>query len=146
MSLYCGSMHLHSPTDFFFSKFTQSETRRNQHRRRRRHRKRSRGGEGVPQRQRKVSWLALPAQRGEDTSGHVEPSCVLSRPLTPTPGFSLWHTVRASEQNSRKNVTCKVTTSVYKGQKDLEFYMFCYNMAEASGIRPKSTPGNQSRW
>lgn len=65
----------------FFFRLTPSERRGNQHRRRR---------SVVPQQQRKAGWLALPAQKGEETGGHVELSYVLTRPSPPLPsGFSL---------------------------------------------------------
>lgn len=38
----------------------------------------------MPQQQRKAHWLALPAQRGEETSGHVELSYVLTCPSSPS--------------------------------------------------------------
>lgn len=37
----------------------------------------------MPQQQRRASWLALPAQKGEETSGHVELSYVLTCPSPP---------------------------------------------------------------
>lgn len=61
-----------------------------------------RGG-GVPQQQRKADCLALPAQTGEETGGHVELSYVLTCPPPPTPLNTLWRgvIVRAHKQGSR---------------------------------------------
>lgn len=42
-------------------------------------------GRGAQQQQRKAGWLALPAQKGEENSGHVELSYVLTCPSPPLP-------------------------------------------------------------
>lgn len=94
-----------APQTFF--KLTPSETRRNQHRRR------SMRRGGVPQQQRKASWLALPAQKGEDTSGHVELSYVLSRPSPPSSLDFLFDTqFEQARRTVGKDLICKVTASV----------------------------------
>lgn len=58
--------------------------------------------EGVPQQQRKAGWLALPAQKGEETSGHVELSYVLTCPSPPSPLDIFFDTQGERKQESGK--------------------------------------------
>ena len=64
-------------------------------------RRRGRLGRGweLPQQQRKAGWLALPAQRREETDGHVELSYVLICPSPPpSPPNFFFDTARGGER------------------------------------------------
>lgn len=55
----------------------------------------------MPQQQRKAGWSALPAHKGEETSGHVELNYVLTCPSPSPLGFSEGESKKRGKKRKR---------------------------------------------